>query len=328
MVTLDDKDKEKKAVAGADAPAAASPKWATNGPVERKPAGGKRKGLDGPSNYEGVYDLLRREIAENPLETSQQRRLREKREKWDGIVSGLGDAASAVANLVFTTKGAPNMYDPRNSLSEKARARRERAKAERDANRDKHLHYAMQEAQMRDADRNWRFQLEQTRLAAAERAAERERQRNMDEEEKRRYAEEKQHRAKREKVADDQWQKSFDRAGKDADRNYRMQRAQLARASAGGSGNSGDGRISLNVGGNVTYYNNKTDYERAVMREAKRLGIPMYTKVVKESNNVPGGNNSLDTYAYERKPIEQLAGEVEHYSGDKVTGLGLGPAGK
>lgn len=235
---LDDKDK--KAVAGADAPAAASPKWAANGPVERKRADGKRKGLDGPSNYEGVYDLLRREISENPLETSRQRRLREKREKWDGIVSGLGDAASAVANLVFTTKGAPNMYDPRNSLSEKARARRERAKAERDANRDKHLHYAMQEAKMRDADRNWRFQLEQTRLAAAERAAEREQKRKMDEEEKRRYAEEKQHRAKREKVADDQWQKSFDRAGKDADRNYTIAKIRASRGGrSGGSGGSG-----------------------------------------------------------------------------------------
>ncbi len=122
------------------------------------------------SNYDQVYKILEQQIANNPIETPEQRKKRERNEKWEGIISGIGDAVSAVSNLYFTSHYAPNMYDHRSSLSDKAKARWDKAKAERDATINQHLNYAIKLGQLKDADRNWRRQLEQDKIKAAQRA--------------------------------------------------------------------------------------------------------------------------------------------------------------
>lgn len=43
----------------------------------------------------------------------------EKKARRRALISGIGDMMSALSSLYFTTKGAPNMYDHRNSMSEK-----------------------------------------------------------------------------------------------------------------------------------------------------------------------------------------------------------------
>lgn len=125
------------------------------------------------SDFKGNDDViafLERELENNPLETDEQRKKRERNEKWEGIISGIGDAVSAVSNLYFTSQYAPNMYDHRSSLSDKAKARWDKAKAERDARLNQHLNYAIKLGQLKDADRNWRRQLEQDKINAAQRA--------------------------------------------------------------------------------------------------------------------------------------------------------------
>ena len=122
------------------------------------------------SNNQELINVLERQIAENPLETPEQRKKRERREKWEGIIGGISDAASAVSNLIFTTKGAPNMYNPANSMAEAAQRRRDKAQAERDKRLGNYLNYAMTLGKLKDADRGWRFQLQQYKDAQAQRA--------------------------------------------------------------------------------------------------------------------------------------------------------------
>lgn len=81
-------------------------------------------------SYREMYEKL------NPQPTAEElekRRKKEKREKlWASIGDGL-NALSAMANLYYTTKGAPNMYKHTDSLSAKAKERWEKLQKEFDA---------------------------------------------------------------------------------------------------------------------------------------------------------------------------------------------------
>ena len=76
-----------------------------------------------------------REIYESmfrPTESDAERKKREKREKAVRIAAGISDMVSALANLHFTGRYAPNAYTGTPTLSDKAQHRFDRAKAERD----------------------------------------------------------------------------------------------------------------------------------------------------------------------------------------------------
>lgn len=97
-------------------------------------------------------------------EELEKERRKEKREK---IFAAIGDGIAALSNLYFTTQGAPNAYDPKNSLSAKARERWDKVKKERDENGRYYTAAYMQamkndEESARD-DRNWKRQLERDR---------------------------------------------------------------------------------------------------------------------------------------------------------------------
>lgn len=55
----------------------------------------------------------------------------------------------------------------------------------------------------------------------------------------------------------------------------------------GGSGGNKK-RMTLTIDGKTTYYDTKEDYERAVQREAKRLGIKTHQYVKTTENDVMG----------------------------------------
>lgn len=85
-------------------------------------------------------------------ETKEEREKREKREKSQKIVAAVSDGLQALGNLFFTTRGAPNMYDYKEAsqltpLQEKL----EKLKAERQANADKHLQYALKIGDIKNA---------------------------------------------------------------------------------------------------------------------------------------------------------------------------------
>lgn len=74
--------------------------------------------------------------------TAEELEKERKKEKRDKVFAAIGDGIAALSNLYFTTKGAPNAFDPRNSLSAKARERWDKLNKEREEN----ARYYMQEA--------------------------------------------------------------------------------------------------------------------------------------------------------------------------------------
>lgn len=158
------------------------------------------------SSYADLIPQLEKKMAEyKPLSEEELKKLR-RRQKTEGIISGISDAVQSVANLIFTHHYAPNMYNAKEGMSAKTKERWEKEKAQREADADKFLNYALTIGKLKDADkerglRAW--QTEQT-LARQDRAFDAGRQDRADDV------------AFRNKDYDErvrQWQAGFDRAG-------------------------------------------------------------------------------------------------------------------
>lgn len=158
------------------------------------------------SSYEELIPQLEKRMAEfKPLSEEELKKLRRK-QKIEGIISGVSDAAQSVANLIFTHHYAPNMYNPKEGMSAKAKERFDKEKAQRDADADKYLQYALTIGKMKDADKQRGLQAWQTEqtLARQDRAFDADRQDRADDV------------AFRNKDYDErvrQWQANFDRQG-------------------------------------------------------------------------------------------------------------------
>ena len=143
-------------------------------------------------------------------EELEKERKREKREK---IFAAIGDGIAALSNLYFTTQGAPNAFDPKNSLSAKAQERWEKLKKERDEN-GRYYTAAYMQAMKNDEegardDRNWRHQLEREGVQDqryADDIAHRDKREGIEDE---RYDANIKHRDAREAVEDQRWDKQF-----------------------------------------------------------------------------------------------------------------------
>ena len=114
-------------------------------------------------------------------ETPEQRIKREKQERTNKIIAGVGDMISAIANMYYTTKGAPSSYDPKEGMTPKMQARYDQLQKEREA-REKDYLSGLQRARQLDQQYNlsWQQLKEQ-----------RERWKAQDEERRQRLAEEK-----------------------------------------------------------------------------------------------------------------------------------------
>lgn len=144
-------------------------------------------------------------------EELEKERKREKREK---VFAAIGDGIAALSNLYFTTKGAPNAFDPRNSLSEKARERWDKLNKEREEN-GRYYTQAYMQAMRNDEEadrenRNWQHQLEREKIGDDRYNADIEHRDKREGIEDNRYDANIKHRDAREKVEDERWQKNFD----------------------------------------------------------------------------------------------------------------------
>ena len=88
------------------------------------------------------YVEMFRQMSPYKPPTAEELENARKKEKRDKVFAAIGDGIAALSNLYFTTKGAPNAFDPRNSLSAKARERWDKLNKEREEN----ARYYMQEA--------------------------------------------------------------------------------------------------------------------------------------------------------------------------------------
>lgn len=136
--------------------------------------------------------------------TAEQQQEADRRERTNKTIAGISDMLSALSNLYFTTKGAPNDYDPKNSLSGKMMERYDQLRKERET-RDKEYNTGLQRArqldqqydlswnQLKEQRERWKAQDERNRQLDAERKAQKEAEleiKRQAEEEKRRHNEE------------------------------------------------------------------------------------------------------------------------------------------
>lgn len=105
-----------------------------------------------------------------------QRKVDEKKQKRDQIFAAIGDGISALANLYFTTKGAPNSYNPTATMSDRTREMYDKINKDRDERFKQEVNNRMQ-AEKADNDNRWNitnFGYRQGRDAIADAARERE----------------------------------------------------------------------------------------------------------------------------------------------------------
>jgi len=83
--------------------------------------------------------------------SEEDKKKEEKKRRRDAIFAAIGDGVQALSNLYFTTKGALNSYDPKNSLSAKAQERWDRLDAGREKEKANHLNLMLKINALRDA---------------------------------------------------------------------------------------------------------------------------------------------------------------------------------
>ena len=117
------------------------------------------------SNYDDLiryYENKMREV--EPLSKEELEKIR-RRQRAEGIVSGVSDAVRSIANIVAAHNYAPVFTDSNASMSARARARFDREKAEREAKDQEYFNFAMNIAKLKDADRDQAFNIWKTEHA-------------------------------------------------------------------------------------------------------------------------------------------------------------------
>ena len=133
---------------GTSSPASPSPAAWTSGIAASVPDQFK-----GSSNQE-LIDYLSRKVREHEPMTKEKLEKIRKRQRAEKMISGISDAVRSVANMVAVHNYAPNMLDAGNTMSDKAQARFDREKAERDAEDEDWFNKVMMLGKLRDADKD------------------------------------------------------------------------------------------------------------------------------------------------------------------------------
>ena len=96
-----------------------------------------------PVSYAEMVQKLSPYRTPSKDEIAKQERLR----KAQAAISAFGDGASAIANLIATTKGSPNVERPKPNLSDRSMVRWEQLRQERKADADKYYQQMMRAVQ-------------------------------------------------------------------------------------------------------------------------------------------------------------------------------------
>lgn len=246
----------------------------------------------------------------NPILTPEEEKRQEARRKRRKIFSAISDGISSIANLYATSQYAPNANTP--SLSARERDRWMQEDADRAAKVNAYIN-GLQQARLGDASLNY-SNLRAKKMEEEEKraAAEEQRKQAQEEYEKEMRNLDKQLKEKQITKADFDAKKSEAQAKKsEAEAQYAgaVQRSIINKNNRQGRSSSGGG--SGSSGGSGKYYGQllgkryttKADYENAVMTQARKYGVKLYETVSNVKNGLPDKETK-------RKPIEQIAAEV------------------
>lgn len=218
----------------------------------------------------------------HPIETPEQQAKREKRERSKRVIAAVSDGLSALGNLFFTTKGAPNMYDGQNTQTAAVQRQQDKLKAEREANADKYFNYAMHignlEAGKAKTAHEWQMQDEALQLKRNEE----QRKQNADDRDANLFPD----KQREQKGRADTAESKAKTAAVEAEYAPKQQEATLAvkgqqvktgKAAAANSyahaAHAGDGKTLHHINGKG--YQSEKDWEKEVKRLAALYGIPI-----------------------------------------------------
>lgn len=86
-------------------------------------------------NHPKSYAEMFAELNKGMVETPEQQRSREKKERTDAIVRSVGDGLSALSRMYFATKGAATAHNPQNDLTASSNKRKEYFQQQREKNK-------------------------------------------------------------------------------------------------------------------------------------------------------------------------------------------------
>lgn len=270
-------------------------------------------------------------------ETAEEKAKREKREKGEAALATVGDSISSLANLWATSQYAPNAYDASKGMSAATKARWEKLRQEREANRraysDGYMRaLAMDESKDRE-DRNWRHTIEREKIADARYEIKEARDKalaDLNEQLKRQQitAAEYEAEAKRikalyaednEKLELDYKQAGIQQRKAAAGASHANATASYAKANyynnGGGSGGKHGPTLQLEEDDPMHFGDDK-DYDRTVMRLAPDYGVPTIVEEVTEW----GSQYNSKTKKRERVPkktrkvkrdVKDIAADIE-----------------
>ncbi len=178
-----------------------------NNPQPSSTAGSTPDTGGGAGGYE---EMFRKYFPETEHMTAEQLKKEEKKHKRNQIFAAIGDGIMALSNLFFTSRGAPNMYTGKNTMSERTKVRYDKLMKDHEDKKTTFLNGLMRAKQAdkeaADKERSWQSQLK------------------LDEESKQRYEAEEKYKKERNQIADEQWQKAFDEKKRTSDRDYELKK--------------------------------------------------------------------------------------------------------
>lgn len=299
--------------------------------VTQQPSeGGTSSPENGGRKFVPLADIVEMTSPYRPP-TPEELEKERKRQKRQSMWAAIGDGVSALANLYFTTKGAPNSYNPQTSMSAKLKEQFDKIDAERKANTARY-----QEAYMRA--KQYDNMNEQNEREYRRKVFSDMRQAKKDAtmlEMKARELEMKGDLLNAQKLRQEAETRHADAmAGKyktDADWAGRLNSAKVenlktgaaahrasatnsyARANKANRSDGGEKNRNTKPYGtlNGKDYATKADYDKAVLSQANKLGIP--TTVTTGERKTPKGF-VFDAGKTTPKSISQLASEIEAHT--------------
>lgn len=314
-------------VSSSSAAATTPPKTESPNPQDVKTAGdtgqqteGKPQELHEEKRRLSYVDMFNALNPQKP-ESDEDRAKREKREKSEAILAAVGDGISALSNLYFTSRYAPNVQNPSMSMSAKAKERWDKLKAERDANSKAYADgyaraVAMDEANERE-DRNWRHTLERERIADERYEIKEARDKAMadlNEKLRKHQIDEAEYRAERERIAADYAERHEELKLENERAGVRQKNAAAGASNAraryydsGGSGGHKSGPTLQLEADEPMRFGDDKDYDRAVMRLAPDYGVPT-TEVQVTERDRKGNPQKQRTI---QRPVKDIAADIE-----------------
>lgn len=145
----------------------------------------------------------------NELPSPEELEKEKKRHKQRAVIAAIGDGLSALANMYYVNKGAQSMYDGKNTLSDRERARYDKFLKDREGRKTAYYNALMRARQADEEathrERSWQRQL------------------GLDQEARDRYNKEQAERKARVEEDNRRWQTTFDEDKRRSDRLHNFQ---------------------------------------------------------------------------------------------------------